>query len=75
MRKLSNELGSFGTNLMALARACHVANTSSHRYQSWSPSSSGASAPSPRSMYAPLYLDVSDILGVETFDHYYFANV
>ena len=43
-------------------------------YQSWSSASSGVSSPSSRSMYAPLYLDVSDIPGVETYDHYYFAS-
>ena len=42
-------------------------------YQSWSSSTSGVSAPSSRSMYAPLYLDVSG-LGVQTHDHYYFAS-
>ena len=41
-------------------------------YQSWSKTTSCVSAPD-RSMYAPLYLDVSG-LGVQTHDHYYFAS-
>eukprot|EP01045_Picozoa_sp_COSAG04_P014971 COSAG04_NODE_1154_length_8051_cov_26.213531_8_plen_193_part_00 len=41
--------------------------------QSWSSSTTGVSAPSSRSMYAPLYLDVSG-LGVEASDQYYYAS-
>jgi hypothetical protein len=40
--------------------------------QTWAKSTSGVTAPD-RSMYAPLYLDVSGI-GVQTHDHYYFAS-
>jgi hypothetical protein len=40
--------------------------------QTWSKSTSGVTGPD-RSMYAPLYLDVSGI-GVQTHDHYYFAS-